>query len=168
MQSKRSHTGAAHWIDKDYNLINSMSDACVSKLTIIGSDNGLSPGQRHAIIWPSDGILLIPTLGTNFSEILSEIHTFSLKKMQLKMSSRKWRPFCLALNVSNLPSERLLYSCLHKGWDGQRGRQTPLQSAGGTRLGRVRHSLAWSQPEWGLSGSNHFGLSNIGSRLHKD
>ena len=72
---------------------------CVSKLTIIGSDNGLSPGRRQAIIWTNAGILLIRTLGTNFSEILSAIHTFSLKKMHLKMSSAKWRPFCLGLNV---------------------------------------------------------------------
>ena len=32
---------------------------CVSKLTIIGSDNGLSPGRRQAIIWTNVGILLI-------------------------------------------------------------------------------------------------------------
>ena len=32
---------------------------CVSKLTIIGSDNGLSPGRRQAIIWTNAGILLI-------------------------------------------------------------------------------------------------------------
>ena len=72
---------------------------CVSKLTIIGSDNGLSPGRRQAIIWTNAGILLIWTLVTNFSEILSEIHAFSFKKMHLKMSSAKWRPFCLGLNV---------------------------------------------------------------------
>ena len=72
---------------------------CVSKLTIIGSDNGLSPGRPQAIIWTNVWILLIRTLGTNFSEILSEIHTFSFKKMHLKMSSGKWRPFCLGLNV---------------------------------------------------------------------
>ena len=72
---------------------------CVSKLTIIGSDNGLSPGRRQAIIWTSAGILLIGSLGTNFSEILIGIQTFSFKKMQLKMSSAKWRPFCLGLNV---------------------------------------------------------------------
>ena len=35
---------------------------CVSKLTIIGSDNGLSPGRRQAIIWTNAGILLIRTL----------------------------------------------------------------------------------------------------------
>ena len=72
---------------------------CVSKLSIIGSDNGLSPGRRQAIIWTNAGILLIRTLGTNFSEILNEIHAFSFKKMHLKMSSAKWRPFCLGLNV---------------------------------------------------------------------
>ena len=43
---------------------------CVSKLTIIGSDNGLAPGRRQTIIWTTDGILLIGPLGTNFSEIL--------------------------------------------------------------------------------------------------
>ena len=72
---------------------------CVGKLNIIGSDNGLSPERRQAIIWTNTGILLIGPLGTNFSEIFIEIHTFSLKKIRLKMSSSKWRPFCLGLNV---------------------------------------------------------------------
>ena len=74
---------------------------CVSKLTIIGSDNGLSPDWRQAITWTSTGILLIGPLGTNFSEILVEIYAFSFKKMHLKMSSGKWRPFCLGLNMLN-------------------------------------------------------------------
>ena len=47
---------------------------CVGKLTIIGSDNGLSPGRRQPVIWTNAGILLIRTLGTNFSEILGEVH----------------------------------------------------------------------------------------------
>ena len=72
---------------------------CVSTLTIIGSDNGLSPGRRQTIIWTNAGILSIGTLGTNFNEIASEIHTFSFKKMYFKISSAKWRPFCLGLNV---------------------------------------------------------------------
>ena len=72
---------------------------CVSNLTIIGSDNGLPPGRRQAIIWNSAGIFLIRTLGRNFSEMWSEIHTFSIKKMHLKMSSAKWWQFCLGLNV---------------------------------------------------------------------
>ena len=71
----------------------------VSKQTIIGSDNSLSPGRRQAIIWTNAELLLIGTLGTNFSEILIEIRIFSFKKMGLKVSSAKWRPFCLGLNV---------------------------------------------------------------------
>ena len=42
----------------------------VSEFTIIGSDNGLLPIWRQAIIWTNAGLLLIQTLGTNFSEIL--------------------------------------------------------------------------------------------------
>ena len=75
---------------------------CVSDLTIIGSDNGLSPGRRQAIIWTNVGILLIGPLGTNFNENLIEILIFSFKKMRLKVSSSKWRPFCLGLNVLKL------------------------------------------------------------------
>ena len=75
---------------------------CVSKLTIIGSDNGLSPDRRQAIIWTNAGILLIGPLGTNFSEILIEILKFSFKKMRFKMSSGKWRPFWIGLNVLKL------------------------------------------------------------------
>ena len=59
----------------------------------------MSPGRRQAIIWTNARILLIGPLGTNFSQILIEIYTFSFKKMHLKMSSGKWRPFCLVLNV---------------------------------------------------------------------
>ena len=72
-----------------------VAQICVSKLTIIGSDNGVSPDRRQAIIWTISGILLIGPLGTNLSEILIEIHTFSFEKMHLKMPSAKRRPFCL-------------------------------------------------------------------------
>ena len=72
---------------------------CVGNLTIIGSDNGLSPGRRQAIIWTNAGILLIGPLGTNLSENLIEILTFSFTKIRLNVSSAKWRPFCLGLSV---------------------------------------------------------------------
>ena len=72
---------------------------CVGNLTIIGSDNGLSPGRRQAITRTNAGILLIRPLRTNFSEILIEILIFSSKKMRLKVSSAKRRPFCLVLSV---------------------------------------------------------------------
>ena len=76
-----------------------MTHKCVGNLPIIGSDNGLSPGRPQAITWTNIGILLIGPLGTNFSEMLIEIDVFSFKKMHLKVSSAKRRPFCLGLNV---------------------------------------------------------------------
>ena len=72
---------------------------CVGKLTIIGSDNGLAPGRHQAIIWTNARILLIWPKGTNLNEILIKIHIFSFKKIHFNMSSGKWRPFCLGLNV---------------------------------------------------------------------
>ena len=96
---------------------------CVSKLTSIASDNGLSPGRRQAIMWNNAGILLIGPLGTNFSEILIEIPTFSLKKIRLKMSSARCRPFCLGLNVLNtfrltepLWKEYTDHRCIFQSW----------------------------------------------------
>ena len=86
---------------------------CVSKLTIIGSDNGLSPGRRQAIIWTNAGMLLIWPLGTNFIEILIRIQTFSFKKMHLKMASATWRPFCLGLNELNITIQCILRN-MHK------------------------------------------------------
>ena len=74
---------------------------CVKKLIIIGSDNGLSPSRHQAISWTNGGILLIRNLETNLSEILSEIYTFSFKKIHLKMSSGICRPSCLGLNMLN-------------------------------------------------------------------
>ena len=74
------------------------NDTCVSKLTIIGSDNGFSPGRYQAIVWTSAGILLTGSLEPNFSEILIEIYTLLFNKMHLKMLSGKWQPFCVGLN----------------------------------------------------------------------
>ena len=81
----------------------------VGKLIIIGSDNGLSPGRRQASMWTNARILLIGPLGTNFSEILIGIQTFSLTKNALQnvvceMTSILFRPQCVNL----LAYERLL------------------------------------------------------------
>ena len=64
---------------------------CVSKLTNIASDNGLSPGRHQAIILNNDGILLIWPLGTSFSEMLIEIHSYVVWKMTAILS----RPQCV-------------------------------------------------------------------------
>ena len=78
-----------------------MTHICVDNITIIGTDNGLSPGRRQAIFWTNAGILLIRPLETNFNEILIWNQTFSFTKIHLKMSSAKWRPFSLGLSVLN-------------------------------------------------------------------
>ena len=90
-----------------------VKNVCLGDLTIIGSDNGLSPGRRQAIIWTNAGILLIGPLGTNFSEILIKIVWFLFKKMHLKMLPVKWQPFFLGLSVF------LCWSCdisIELGW----------------------------------------------------
>ena len=93
-----------------------MTHICVSQLTIIGSDNGLSPGRCQVIIWTNAVILLIGSLETNFSEILIGIQTFSFKKMQLKCRLRNGIHFVSASVCyhwySHIWKRRSLY------WDG--------------------------------------------------
>ena len=100
---------------------------CVGNLTIIGSDNYLSPGRRHAIIWTDAGILLIGPSKTDFNKII-HFHSRKLENVLLiarfmgptwgpsgadmtqvgprwapwtllSGSSARWRPFCLGLHV---------------------------------------------------------------------
>ena len=78
-----------------------MTYICVSKLTNIGSDNGLSTSRRQAIIWFGVRILLIWPLETKFSEISIKIHIFSCKKMNafehvvFKIFAILFRPQCV-------------------------------------------------------------------------
>ena len=91
-----------------------MTHICVRKLTIIGSDNGLSPGWRQAIIWTNAGMLMVP-LGAKFSEILVEILTFSLKKCGLMCRLRSGGHFVsvsIGLNIEKYPIViRLIQIC---------------------------------------------------------
>ena len=64
------------------------------------------------------GDIIIGPLGTNFSEILIGIQTFSFKKMHLKMPSAKWRPFSLGLNV--LTQSSITWYCTHHCRNGGR------------------------------------------------
>ena len=135
---------------------------CISKLYHHCSDNGLSPGQCQAIIWTNPGILLIGPLGTNLSEILVGIHIFSFKKMHLKMSSIKWRPFCLGLNVLN-DSGWSDFSCqdnsfraffflsLEPWWGCEWGSSCTSRFGGTTRRGDDH----WQQPSYGQRQSTH-------------
>ena len=56
---------------------------CVSNLTIIGSDTGLSPDRRQAIIWTNAGILLIgpPRNKTSMNFLSKFIHFQSRKSI---------------------------------------------------------------------------------------
>ena len=65
---KRWRKSLTHW--------GRVTHICVDNLATIGTDNGLLPGRRQAIIWTNAGILLIGLLGTNFSEIQIGIQTF--------------------------------------------------------------------------------------------
>ena len=73
---------------------------CVSKLTIISSDNGLSPGRRQAIIWTNDGILLIGPLGTklqwnfNYNSNIF-IHKNAFEDVVWKMAAILSQPQCV-------------------------------------------------------------------------
>ena len=100
----RCHQAASHYPDLCFYMASSIllthwGCQCVSKLTVIVSNNGLSPVQRQAIIWNNDGILLIGPLGRSFSKIFIQIYPLSFKDMLLKMLSGKWQPCWLSLNV---------------------------------------------------------------------
>ena len=66
--SKRSRENKIYkisqWINMSLTHWGRVTHICVSKLTITGSDNGLSPGWCQVIIWINAGILLIRSLGT--------------------------------------------------------------------------------------------------------
>ena len=58
--------------DDDYAYLTywgQVTHICVSKLTIIGSDNGLSPGQHQAIIWTNAGIFFIGPVKQNSKRV---------------------------------------------------------------------------------------------------
>ena len=96
-----------------------VTHTCVGKLAIFASDNSFSPERRQAIIWTKAGILSIGPLGTHFSEILVGIQALSIKKMHLKMSSAKWRPFCLGLNMLTSHGVLIPQACRTIPADGQ-------------------------------------------------
>ena len=134
-----------------------LTHICVGKLIIIGSDNGLLPDQCQAIITTNAGLLLIGPLWTYFSENLIKTQQFSLKKMHMQISSVKWRPSCLGLNVLRSVN-REINPVLH-------------MSLGGMHYGRSTHTqfspptIAWSailsqfssdqEPHWQFSPNAH-------------
>ena len=81
-----------------------MTHICVSTQTSIGSDNGLSPGPRQAIIWTNAGILLIEPLGTNLDQnSYTFIQENAFEDVVWKMAAILPRPECVkSLTASKL------------------------------------------------------------------
>ena len=128
---------------------------CASKLIIISSDNGLSPDRHQAIICNNAGIMSIGPLGTKPSEISITIHIFSFKKMHLKMSSGKWRPWVnphykawMVSQMSNVLWWRSLYR-----WDSIFTLRQPLFSQEGSP---VLQQFSASCPDCPATGSGCF------------
>ena len=77
-----------------------MTHICVSKLTIIGSYNGLAPGRRQTIIWTNDGILLKGPLGKKLQWNFNRNSNIFIHENALEnVVCEKRRPFCLGLGV---------------------------------------------------------------------
>ena len=83
---------------------------CVGNLTIIGPDNGLSPGRRQAIIRTNAGILLMEPLRTNFrwnfnrnSYIFNNENAF--ESVVWKMAAILSRPQCVKTFVFCMMSD---------------------------------------------------------------
>ena len=74
---------------------------CVSKLTIIGSDNGLSPGRRQAIIWTNAAILWIRTIGTTSVKSLSNFISLLCPKTIRHSNTIVTTTYCLKIIPSH-------------------------------------------------------------------
>ena len=77
---------------------------CVSKLTIMGPDNGLSPGRHHHLnqCWNN----VNSTLGNKLQWNLNRNSNNFIHENAFESVVWKWRPFCLG------PNE---FGCLHLG-----------------------------------------------------
>ena len=101
----KEHANSSIWIKDHIVLIihhwthwDRATHICVSKLTIIASDNCLSPDGRQTIIWNNAGILSIVLLGTiiNFnrnSDILFQEN--ALESVVFEIAAILSRPKCV-------------------------------------------------------------------------
>ena len=97
----------AHW--------SRVTHICVSKLTSIGSDSGLSPDRRQAIVWNNVGILLIWPLGINFSGLLFEIQYIFIQENAFENGSWKIAAILSRAQCVNLVSGGLIHSLMPSG-----------------------------------------------------
>ena len=83
-------------------------------------------------IWASGGSLQIRNSGTNLSEIQIKIQIFPLTKMQFNMSSAKWGPFCVALNLLRIIAQH---------WKKSMGRFTHIKKVKSRNVGSNYYAL---------------------------
>ena len=77
------------------------------------------------------------TLGVNFSEILIGIQTFPLKKVRVKMSSGKLRPFCLGSGLLNDYSPQLYPTHVAIDMNGGDNIANPDSKVHGANMGSI-------------------------------
>ena len=99
-QAKGYDIALTHW--------GRVTHICVGKLTIIGSDNGLSPGRRQAIIWTNAGILLIRPLGIKLQWNFNRNSNIFIQENALENVVCQMASICLGLNVLTLS---VLHEC---------------------------------------------------------
>ena len=80
------------WIPSRWDRV---AHICVSKLTIIDSDDGLSPGRRQAIFWTNAGILLMGHLGNSNRKSYFFFKKIHFKNVVWKMAAILSRPQCV-------------------------------------------------------------------------
>ena len=111
---------------------------CISKLTSVGSDDGLSPGRRAAIILSNAGILLIGPLGlisvvssvgndhvmtksvfidrNRSKQILASYEDFSWYQAALRTPLSICQSVCPSLHLSELFSQCFSHHIILKLW----------------------------------------------------
>ena len=95
-----------------------MTHIWVSKIIIIVSDNGLSPGRRRSIIWTNAGILLTGPLGTNFSENFNRNSNFLIQEnapenIVCAIASILFRPQCVNHKIQSKARTTLIFLMLY-------------------------------------------------------
>ena len=86
---------------------------CVTRLTTIGSVNGLSPGRRQAIIWTNAGILLIVPLWS-LMKFYSKFRYFNWRKPNWKCSLENGDHFISAPMFYRNPTNPNFHSTFSK------------------------------------------------------
>ena len=108
------------WSNITYYCIRHCWDTCISNIRFCTYNRHPTPSfgvsivrifnKIDRIIWANVDWLLIGLLGSSFNKIWITIKQFWYTKTNLKMSSAKWGPFCLGINMFNPslpPGDRL-------------------------------------------------------------